>query len=66
PEEGGKGSELGEFNVSVGSSSSTSEGGIPLGTHLPHAARHSHPDLGPHGGDFLGKELGQLGNTKLG
>ena len=54
PEEGGKGSELGEVNVSVGSSSSTGEedekgkkGGKGLGTHVPAAALNTQSR--PHG-----------------
>ena len=45
PEEGGKGSELGEVNVSVGSSSSTGEEGekrgASLSTHVPAAALYT-------------------------
>ena len=66
PEEGGKGSELGKFNVSVGSSSSTGERGIPLGTHVPHSARHSHPDLAPHGCVCVGQRVGPVGQYKVG
>ena len=66
PEEGGKGSELGEFNVSVGSSSSPGEVGIPLGTHVPHFARHSHPDPTPHGRVCFGQPVGPVGQYKVG
>ena len=52
PEEGGKGSELGEVNVSVGSSSSTGEEDEKgkkkgLGTHVPAAALNT--QTRPHG-----------------
>jgi hypothetical protein len=50
PEEGGKGSELGEVNVSVGSSSSTGEEGEEaegLGTHVLTAALYTQSR--PHG-----------------
>ena len=52
PEEGGKGSELGEFNVSVGSSSSPSKepGIVPLRMHLLSIARYL------QGGSHLGDE----------
>ena len=51
--------------MSVGSSSSPGLG-IPLGTHLPHASRHSHPDLAPHGHVCFGQPVGPVGQYKVG
>ena len=58
PEEGGKGSELGELERSV-ASWSYSEGGGTEGTHLPHASRHWQPRIDPHNDFLLGQAVGQ-------
>ena len=61
PEEGGKGSELGELKVSDGSWSSPDQKGVPLGTHVPHAVLHVQNC--PHG-ILLGQVV--VGQTKIG